>query len=292
MKLHNETLTVEVSPLGAELTSIRKGQVEYLWQADPSIWGRHAPILFPIVGKVFGGQYRVGNETYSLSQHGFARDRQWTLLESSSTSLHLCLKSDPDTLKVYPYHFALHTEFILQHNTLIKRDTVSNLGSEPMFYQLGNHPGFLYRQFSPSDQYHGYLALFCNQQQLTDLELSQLTPDGYVVPDGQHLQLPQGILPLSDFIFQNDALVLEDSQVQQCVLLDKDFHPYLSVIFPDAEVLGIWSPKGKSAPFVCIEPWNGRADRDQYQGDITHRDWIQQLAPSASRTTEMRIVIK
>lgn len=290
--LKNRLLAVEIAEQGAELLSIRCENKEYIWQGDPKIWGRHAPILFPIVGKVFGGEYRVGEKTYRMGQHGFARDMQWQVVRQDETSVLLRLEATEDTLAKYPYRFVLETEFIIDENILVKRDTVRNADQREMFYQLGNHPGFLYRDFDEKDQFHAYMALFCGHNQLSNIELSTLTEEGYVEPDGYNLNMPQGLLPLSDSIFANDALVIEDSQVSQCVLLDKTFKPYLSVIFPDSEVLGIWSPKGKNAPFVCVEPWSGRADRDQFCGDLSQRDWIQRLAPEQSRTTEMRIVIR
>ena len=59
MKISNGIIEVEAAVHGAELLSIRKDGNEYVWQGDPKFWGRHAPVLFPLVGKVWNNEYRV-----------------------------------------------------------------------------------------------------------------------------------------------------------------------------------------------------------------------------------------
>ena len=79
--IHNEFLTLTVDTHGAEAVSLKNaaGQ-EMLWQADPAVWKRHAPILFPWTGKLTGGAFTHKGKTYPGGQHGFARDVEHTLL--------------------------------------------------------------------------------------------------------------------------------------------------------------------------------------------------------------------
>lgn len=284
-------LRAAINAHGAELTSLSLNGTEHLWQADPAIWARHAPVLFPIVGKVFDGKYRADGNEYRMGQHGFARDREWEVVRHDVASIVLRLRSDADTLARYPYPFELQTEYRLDGNTLIKTDTVRNTGSRDLHYQIGNHPGFLYRDHHAEDRAHGYLQLLRGGKPLGRLQASMLNAEGYVAEGLQDMPLADGTIELTDRLFDNDALVLEHAQADSALLLDKQRRPYLRMDFAQAQVLGIWSPKGKRAPFVCIEPWNGRADRQGYRGDIAQRDWMQHLQPGQSQAFQCAITL-
>ena len=59
--LENENLRVTVESHGAELVSVVNKQTgaEMLWQADPAVWARHAPVLFPYCGRLKDGAFRA-----------------------------------------------------------------------------------------------------------------------------------------------------------------------------------------------------------------------------------------
>ena len=105
--LSNGILSITVSGHGAELCSMRKDGVEYLWQADPEYWKRHSPVLFPIVGSLWNGVYRYGGKEYAMSQHGFARDMDFQLTYEEENALIYSLESNDETLKKYPFPFVL-----------------------------------------------------------------------------------------------------------------------------------------------------------------------------------------
>lgn len=279
-----------VSNKGAELVSLKKGGWEYLWQADPMVWGRHAPILFPLVGKAFENKFVIDGTTFHLGQHGFARDLEFVASDSNSELLkRFELNASEQTLQSFPYNFQLQVEYELRGNTLVKKDTVCNFDTQTMYFHIGNHPGFRYRDFCVEDEVHGYMKFYNGGKEVTRLLASRLSKQGYVVDGYLPFLLAEGLLPLTDALFQNDALVFEDMQVSRAILLDKQRNPYLEVSFSQAEVLGVWSPVGKSAPFVCIEPWNGRADAEGYSGEFQNRKWTQQLGPSAQKTYTIEI---
>lgn len=292
MKINNGIIEVEAAAHGAELLSIVKDGVEYVWQGQPEFWGRHAPVLFPIVGKVWKNEYRVAGESYSLGQHGFARDMDFELLpQTAENKMSFVLKSNEQTKKVYPYDFELTVEFELDGNMLIKRDIVRNTGDMPMFFQIGNHPAFLYRDFIPEDDIHGYAVYYNGQQRLSHMMLSPLTESGALSHTKTIFSVPEGVQELRPETFNDDALVFENSQCDMVVLLDKDQTPYMAVQFPQAQTLGIWSAKGKNAPFVCIEPWNGLTDPEGFSGDISERAWIQRLEPGAENSYMYSVTI-
>ena len=275
--LKNDILTVQVKEHGAELSSIRKGSTEYLWQADPAFWGRHSPVLFPIVGSVWEKRYRVAGAEYELGQHGFARDMDFTLVEGNETEVRFRLESNAETLAKYPYPFLLEIAYRLQGNKLEVIWEVYNPSEEDMYFQIGAHPAFYYPDYDPQTAERGFLSFDRSE----GLECIRIKEKGCVDAETRYpLEIPyDGKLPLTRETFDEiDTIMLEDSQVSRVTLHRNDASPWLSLCF-DAPVIGIWSPPTKNAPFICLEPWYGRCDRAGYEGDYRDKDWIQSLAP-------------
>lgn len=289
--LSNGTLSVEVSGHGAELCSIRKNGIEYLWQADPEYWKRHSPVLFPIVGSLWNGAYRYGGEEYAMSQHGFARDMDFSLTGKSANDVWYRLEADEATLKKFPFRFVLEIGYRLEDNKIHVLWRVHNADSKTMYYQIGAHPAFYYPDFSPSAELKGYFsfgkagASVCN-----DLEYILIKEKGCADPAAVYRRrLEEGKLPIDTHIFDKDALILENGTVNRVTLHAPSGKPWLSLAF-DAPEVGLWSPPFRNAPFVCIEPWYGRCDRADFTGEISERDWIQSL--EAGETSEKSYTIE
>ena len=275
--LKNDTLAIVVSNHGAELTSIRKGETEYLWQADPKFWARHSPILFPIVGSVWEGRYRVADKEYSLGQHGFARDMDFELVEKNETQIRFRLSHTEDTLAKYPWPFRLEITYILHDNKIDVVWEVTNPGTEDMFFQIGAHPAFYYPDYDLEKKGRGYFSF----DRSNGLECIRIKEKGCVDALTKYpLELEaDGLYPLYDDTFDViDTLMLQDSQLKRVTLHRTDGSSWLSLSF-NAPVVGLWSPPGKNAPFICIEPWYGRCDRAGYEGDYRDKDWVNRLAP-------------
>ena len=294
MIIKNDKICAEIDLHGAELTSLKRqdSDEELIWTADKDYWGRHAPMLFPIVGKVWNGQYRVGDRIYNLPQHGFARDLNFTALCQDTDSVVLALESNEDTLKVYPYKFRIEATYRLEDSTLVVEWRIKNPGSEPMYFQIGAHPGFNYRDFDKNDFIHGYFRLAQGEEPVSRLIIGQLTPEGYRSESAGMIELDSdAMLPITPGLFAGDALVLEEHQIDQVILYDKECTTYIALETEDAPVWGLWSPPGKNAPFVCIEPWMGRCDVEGYEGDISGRDYINKLEAGKSATFTYRITV-
>lgn len=273
--LSNSELTLRVSPHGAELTSIVRNGHEYLWQADPAYWKRHSPVLFPIVGSVWQGEYRVDGQVYPLSQHGFARDMDFELIQESADELRYRLTDTEETRKKYPFPFVLEIGYRLRGQCIDVLWQVTNPASTDLYFQIGAHPAFYFPNYSPSDPCRGFFGF----DRTEGLSYIRIAEKGCVDPDTHYpLELTDGLLPLDTHTFDIDTFILEDGQVRKVTLYDNDRHAILALHF-DAPVLGLWSPPGKDAPFVCIEPWYGRCDRAHYAGEYKERDWVQHLAP-------------
>lgn len=275
--LKNDLLTVVIDNHGAELQSVKNNrtQQEYLWQGDKAFWGRRSPVLFPIVGSVWDGKFRIDGVEYALGQHGFARDSDFEVIaDSPEDEAWFALESNDLTMSLYPRRFRLEIGYRLDEARLTVMWRVKNLDEKPMSFQIGAHPAFNYPEFNPDDAVHGYF-LFDTRKPL----VSQLLKEkGCISGDTAVIELGEdGMLPLTGDTFSINTIMLQDRQVRRVSMLDKERRPYVSLLF-DAPVVGMWSPSAR-APFVCIEPWWGRCDRMNFDGEFSQRDYVNTLQP-------------
>lgn len=194
VELTNEHLTVQISSHGAELCSIRGNASgrEYLWQADPTYWKRHSPVLFPIVGSVWENRYHHAGQSYALSQHGFARDMDFELVSQSETEVLFRLESNAETLAKYPFPFRLEIGYQLIRNQVKVLWAVYNPVSTDLYFQIGAHPAFYYPNYTPEDSERGYFAF----DKTDALSYILIAEKGCVSPDTYPLHLQEGLLPL------------------------------------------------------------------------------------------------
>lgn len=275
-KISNSILTVEISKHGAEIQSIKKNGKEYLWQGDTRFWGRRSPVLFPIVGRVWNDKYRCMGNEFELGQHGFARDMDFQITFQDDDGIVYWLEGTPDTLGKYPFPFRLMIGYLLEGNKIIVKWRVENMGAMDMYFQIGAHPAFYFPNFDPSTEERGYFAF-------DKKELKYISPveKGCVSSEVHSLSLNEdGLMPVDVHTFDCDTYIFENKQLKKISLLTKDKKPYISLSF-DTPLVALWSPtKTKpDCPFVCIEPWYGRCDSIEYDGEFKDRQWMQKLAP-------------
>ena len=284
--LTSDLLTISIATHGAELCSIidRSGR-EYLWQADPRYWKRHSPILFPIVGSVRDGHFTIDGRQYSMSQHGFARDSDFTPLGSTGDEAWYELTSSDTTLAAYPYKFRLQVGYRLTGKTVTVIWRVTNTDDRDIYFQIGAHPAFYYPDYG-SDGERGYLW-FDREDSFTYLRIG----DGACASLTPHSQPLDGhLLRLDTHTFDIDTFIIEGSQLTSVALLDRERRPHLTMQF-DSPLLGIWSPPRKDAPFVCIEPWYGRCDREGFEGEFRDRDHVNRLAAGQTFEATYKIIL-
>ncbi len=275
--LENDILKIAVDTHGAELSSIfnKKENKEMLWQGDPAYWGRKSPVLFPVVGKYKNGKTTYHGKEYSLGQHGFARDSEFCLLEKTQNRIAFELLSNERTLKIYPFNFRLVCSFQLCDNKIIAGWEVENTDNKKIYFSIGAHPAFYCKK--------GETVLLMNGE---NLKYNLINSDGLYTAQKYDIN---NLFVLHDNIFDNDALIIEDSNVNEISLIDNN-KKYLTVKF-NAPLFGIWSPTKKNAPFVCIEPWYGRCDAEDFNGDITEREWSNALDIGEKWYKEYEIII-
>lgn len=271
--IKNKTIQVIVNSLGAEMASVQDAEgKEYLWNADPKYWKRHAPVLFPLVGGLKGKQYRLKDQVYTMGQHGFARDQEFELVSAADTECWYRLTESEESLAVYPYHFTLEIGYRLGDHSVETIWRVTNSGSETLHFSIGGHPAFVCPQ-SESEKQSDYKLHFYHEEPLT---ISLLGEGGLLNGRKAELKTDHGQLPIDEHLFDGDALILEHHQVQKVSLVNPAGVEYVTVAY-DAPLVGVWSSPGKNAPFVCIEPWYGRADAADYAGTWEEREWGNRL---------------
>lgn len=283
IKLSNGKINAVIDYHGAELRALSKNGKDYMWNADPKYWGRVSPVLFPFVGAVNDGHYLYKGQKYPMGQHGFARDMDFELLDQNDTEVQFVLNSNEETRKLYPLDFKLMIGYELIDDGIKVLWEVENIGEENLEFSIGAHPAFLCNLNESS------IVIKKDGEGLSEFTNS-VFGKGLLTHDKKNITLDKGVMKLNEHSFDNDAYVIEENQTDEVEILDKDGKHVLSVKY-SSPLVGIWSPPGKNAPFLCIEPWYGRADKEGYIGEINNREWNNTLAPLERFKAEYCIIL-
>lgn len=277
-EIGNAELSIAVKRRGAEWCSLRGADGhEYLWQAAPGIWARHAPLLFPIVGKLAQGAYQLNGTTYRLPPHGFARDLEFELVGQEAARLRYRLTASEATRSSYPFEFVLERSYELRGASVVIGTTVGNTGSSVMPFSIGEHPGFNL-DWERQREIDGYYLEF---DQPESGEAFLLDAQGLLSSRSRTVLDAGRRLPLSPSLFDDDALIFKRLRSTRVALCSRVAPQRLVVEFPGYPSLGIWAKPG--APYVCIEPWYGYADPAQgHDGQLMNKPGILHLAPGGS----------
>ncbi|MBR4505643.1 MAG: aldose 1-epimerase family protein [Bacteroidales bacterium] len=277
MRLSNDIITIEVAEHGAELVSLQKDGREYMWSGDPAYWNRHAPILFPAVGKPYNNELHVDGKAYPMKQHGYARDSEFEVLGEGRLRLMPCPLSDS-----YPFRLGLVVCYRLNGNAVEVTWTVENLDCRDAYFQIGAHPGFMLPEYNAADAIHGYIHYYDREGRPVSPVIVSALEDGNRIP--RSIVNVADCMPITADTFAHDALMFEGGQVTKAVLCDKEGNAVLGVSCPQAEAYGIWAPHKEGCPFVCLEPWCGICDAKGFTADISMRQYIHRLAPKEKYT--------
>ena len=276
--LENDELLVTVARHGAELTRIydKKADREVLWRAEPSVWDRHAPVLFPFVGKCYEGAYVHDGKEYGMTPHGFARDMDFEPLLCDMDECWFRLKDTPETYEKYPFHFEVEIGHRLEGRTIEVMWKVANRDSGEMLFMMGGHPAF---QVPEGKNIYDFTFEFnrrgCREGQFTDC-LHYLAPNanGYEKEELQgNLKLSEGRVPLTKGFFDTALTYMFDEAQVSSVSLMVDGSPYVTLECSDFPYLGIWTMEATHL-FVCLEPWYGICASDGYKGELKDRRGI------------------
>lgn len=277
--ISNGSLSVTINPKGAELNSLRDNNTEYLWEGNPKYWGKHSPVLFPIVGTLRNNSYLYKGQTYAMTRHGFARDNTFSVKSQTENSAVFSLLSNDETRRVYPFDFELKLEYILDNQTLHINYSVINKGDDEMPFSIGAHPAF-----ALPGNFEDYILIFEKDEQPVSTQLSE----DLLSDTTQALPVINRKFPLNYELFANDALILK-SHASRSVEIAKNGETFLKVNFEDFPHLGLWTKEG--APFLCIEPWQGYSDHKNATGNIVEKEGIIHLKKSETYRAGFSITI-
>ncbi|ASA19729.1 aldose 1-epimerase family protein [Paenibacillus donghaensis] len=286
--LRSESAEAVISTLGAELISFSRQDtgVEYMWSGDAAYWTGRSPVLFPIIGAVRNGEIKIGEHTYKLGNHGFARRSEFTLVEASDTTAVFLLSYNENTLASYPFQFNLYLTYTLSGNRLEIGYRVDNIDQQEILFQLGTHPAFN----CPLNGQGGIEDYYLEFGEPETLERLFLNDSGLLINGRTEPVLTEEqVLPLSHEMFYEGALIFKVVASRQIALRSKLSDASVLVSYEGFPDLGIWQPK--DAPFVCIEPWHGVADEENFTGAIQDKAGIITLAPGAQFNSSLTIEI-
>lgn len=280
-------LTARVNPLGAELWSLtdRDGR-EYMTDADPAFWTGHAPLLFPIVGMLNKGRYRLDGHQYAMAKHGFARTSRFEVIEAGRDKAHLRLTDSEETRAIYPFAFVLDLAFHITGSTLAITATVANLGDEALPFSFGFHPAFAWPlPGGAAKEAHRIVFEHPESESIRRIDAAS----GLLLPDPQPTPVSDDKLVLTAALFEPDALIW-DQLASRALSFGAPGGSWIDLTFPDTPMLGIWQKPG--AHYLCLEPWQGIADPVGYDGGFRDKPGVVELAAGEARQFRLAITVR
>jgi len=279
-------LSATIEPLGAELVSLTDADGrEYMNDGNPAFWTGRAPLLFPIVGALRDGGYRLDGRDYALPRHGFARTSRFETIDVGPEAATFRLTDSAATREAYPFAFALEMDFRLSGPTLFTLATVINTGDNPLPFSFGYHPAFAWPL--PGGAAKGdHRVTFAEPEPQPVRRIDP--PTGLLLPEAFPTPVDGRTLTPTAALFEPDALIWDDVTSRE-VMFGTDDGARLDIRFPDTPMLGIWQKPG--APFLCIEPWQGHADPVGFDGDFRDKPGIVMLPPGEQRSFRMDVTL-
>lgn len=273
--LENEKLRAVVREQSAELISLRRkdNDQEYLWNADPRFWGWTSPVLFPAVGSFVDNQYHYQGKTYTMAQHGFARRRNFTLVSRKEDEIWMSLEDDADSYAVYPFHFRLEIGYRLNDATIEVLWKVINKDDTEMYFAIGGHPAIMCPMDASGEKKECYIGLEGDSDAMHYLSVD--LESGRIGNTLAKFPMEHQMHKVTEETFRYDTVIFEDYQVKTAFLAGADQKPYIKM-HTDMPLIAFWTPK-TDAPFICVEPWHGRADDVDFHGTLEERAWEEKL---------------
>ncbi|KYG98130.1 aldose 1-epimerase family protein [Bradyrhizobium sp. DOA1] len=286
--LRSGRLAATVKAHGAELCSLKDGGgFEFVWQAGPE-WPRHAPLLFPIVGRLANDELRHRGKSYRMTQHGFARDSRFAWTERGESRCTLVLEDSAATRALYPFAFRLSAAYAIDESGLDLTLTIANTGEETLPASIGGHPAFNWPLQSGLAK-ESYALTFAQAESSPVRRLD----GGLLRPATEPSPVKGAVLPLSESLFADDAIIFEridSNSVRYAAGQGASTGPWLTMSWRGFRELGVWS-KPAGAPFLCIEPWRGYASPAGFAGEFSDKPGLMHIAPGAEESLSFRIEI-
>lgn len=281
------TLSARINPVGAELWSLTDAAgAEYMTDADPRFWSGHAPVLFPIVGMVRDGRYRLGEREYEMPKHGIARTAQFKVVERDAASATFRLSDSAETRKAYPFAFQLDVTFAVEAMTLRMTATIGNTGDTPMPFSFGFHPAFAWPLPGGAPKADHRIVFDRDEPE----PIRRIDPESaLLLPDGEPTPVKGNVLAPRSALFEADALIWPAIR-SRALRFGAEGGAWLDIAFLDCPSLGLWQKPG--AAYLAIEPWAGYNDPAGFAGDFRDKPGVMELAPGHDRAFRMQVGVR
>lgn len=269
--ISNSELRVNINPVGAEVQNMQDTATgrEYCWQGDAKWWSGRAPILFPIVGGMWNGVTRINGKKVAIPKHGIMRQRTWNVAKAEADSVRFEYISTVGDFAIFPFAYQLAVTYSLKGRKLVAEFEVKNLGNCDLWFQIGGHPSVALPDWKEENSVDGYLKLEGKPEYLWRAgDQGCLEAEKHPVPADA-----DGLIPLCVETFANEALILDNHQVQAATVLDLEHRP-VARVESDSACWLFWSPQGQHSPFVCCEPWFGLCDHQGFDGEFRERPFM------------------
>lgn len=287
--IENAQLKVSVNSIGAQLWSVYSKQTntEYLWQGDPAFWGGRAYNLFPFIGRMFEGKFLYDGKEYPSRCHGLARYFEFSLEKQTENKLVFLFTDSEETKKEYPFAFEFRVSFILEGATLTTEYSVFNKDSRELICAFGGHPG-INIPFGKGE-FEDYYVEFSQPTAARKLTLSD--PSKLMTGTSEQFELVDGVkLPLRHNLFDQDAVVLENTSGELCVKSDKESR-FVRVRYEQFPFIGFWHATFKDAPYVCVEPWSALPSVDGILTELESKPNMTHVPPSQTASASFSLEI-
>ncbi|MFN6037306.1 MAG: aldose 1-epimerase family protein [Bacteroidota bacterium] len=277
INLENEYLSVKFSPLGAEMKSVfsKSFNLEYIWNANPKYWNRSAPLLFPIVGELKNNSFNHKDKTYELPRHGFIRNKDFKIIDQAENLIEFEFCANSETLTIFPFHFSLRVKYEIQENEIKSLYTVFNPGAEEMLYSFGCHPGFMLH-----DSMENYVLEFEKEESTQRYFVDK----GLISNRTENFKTEASTFQLKKDYFKTDALVFKELSSKKIKLQNLTTGRAVELSSDEKfRYFGIWT-QPDCEEFICLEPWAGIADAQNFSGELAEKEGIRILPPYAAET--------
>jgi len=268
---------------GAQLASYTKNGREYIWPGTPEIWADHTPILFPIIGGLINESINIAGKPYNIRKHGFARYSEFTLINTTATAAEYELKATEETKKSYPFDFTLRVKHTIYEDGFETACTVINNDTKTMPYCIGGHPGIMLGDYTQ------WTLNFEKEEQTT---LYNVSDKGIFSESLEAGKLNGKTLPLGyPNLFDNGALIARDIKSKSVTVTKNDKSESIKIDYKDYDLIAVWTPPKKNAPFICIEPWCGMSPCEDETGNMEDKPFVKFTEPGKSRTYSYRVTL-
>lgn len=257
-KIQNDFLTATINSRGAELYSLMSNDgVEYIWQRDPAYWSYCAPILFPIVGNLRDKKTIINGEEYNMNSHGFLRTQEFELFHQEENEISFVNTFNKDTLKLFPFKYKVIITYSLKGKTIRTNYKVINENHNTLLFNIGGHPAINVPLYE-GENFNDYTVTFEKEESFTSPKVESNGTLNFNEAARRYELLKS--IDLDYELFNIDTIVIPRVRSSYVTLLNKE-EKGIKFSFPNFKSFALWSPYGKKAPFVCLEPWIGYGDR-------------------------------